>query len=202
MKADIMVQKWGLGWGLRTHILMLKLRTTLFWAPTLPGPILQTLAVLKQVAELWASHLFSWPFWKDGLWISALGGERINSLPHSSCPSGGVCWLEQLRTDMWLSNQASALSARKWEEREVGEGWIITRGGWLGCGAPAHPRTLVCPLWASQEGSGPWACRQQSPGGADHLECSLQLPQPGLEKAPEGEASLPPPLLCQWQWVT
>ena len=35
------------------------------------------------------------------------------------------------------------------------------------------------------------------PGGGDHLECSLQLPQPGLEKAPEGEASLPPPLLCQ-----
>ena len=39
-------------------------------------------------------------------------------------------------------------------------------------------------------------------GVGGHLECSSQLPQPGLEKAPEGEASPPPPLLSQWQWVT
>ena len=119
------------------------------------------------------------------------------ALLHSSCPSGGVCWLEQLCTHMWLSNQASALAVRKWEEREVGEGWIITRGGWLGCGAPAHHRILVCPCEQARRDLAPEPAGSRALGVGDHLECSLQLPQPGLEKAPEGEASPPQPLLSQ-----
>ena len=158
------------GLGLRSHILMLKVRATLFWAPALARSHIRDLS--SPISSGGALGLSPFPrlFWRmdseSRLW------DRRESTPfpppallHSSCPSGGVCWLEQLCTHMWLSNQASALAARKWEEREVGEGWIITRGGWLGCGAPAHHRTLVCPLWASQKGSGPWACRQQSPGG-------------------------------------
>ena len=162
MKADIMVQKWGLGWGLRTHILMLKLRTTLFWAPTLPGPILQTLAVLKRVAELWASHLFSWPFWKDGLWISALGGERINSLPHSSCPSGGVCWLEQLRTHVAFQPSISPQCQKVGGER-----------GW---GGMDHYQRRVVGLWSTCSPQDTCLPFVSKPGGIWAL--SLQAAEP------------------------
>ena len=91
---------------------------------------------------------------------------------------------------MLLSNQTSALSARKWEERKIGEGWIITRrmvGLWSTC----SPQDICLPFVSKPGGIWASSLQVQSPGGGDHLECLLQLPQPGLEKAPEGEASLP-----------
>ena len=79
MKADIMVQKWGLGWGRGPHS-DVEIKDYPFLSPhSVPGPTLQTLAVLYQVAELWASQLFL--AFLEG-WTLNLGfGRGKNQLP-------------------------------------------------------------------------------------------------------------------------
>ena len=76
------------------------------------------------------------------------------------------------------------------------DGSLPEEGGWaVECLLTTGHLSALCEQ--ARRDLAPEPAGSRALGVGDHLECSLQLPQPGLEKAPEGEASPPPPLLSQ-----